>query len=117
MKRGLVFILIIGAFSACSSGDNKIPKNVLPVDKMKLIIWDLTQAGSYANYLKEKDTSSKRLNTMYMAEVLKIHHISKEDFFKSFKFYQSDPSLNKVLFDSVSAYAQRQRAETYKRRQ
>ncbi len=116
MKKYLVFVLSI-AFVACSSGDNKIPKDVLPVDKMKLIIWDLTQAGSYANYLKEKDTSSKSLNTMYMAEVLKMHHISKEDFFKSFKFYQSDPSLNKVLFDSVSAYAQRQRAEMYKRRQ
>jgi hypothetical protein len=117
MKKGLVFVLIVNVFIACTSGDKKIPKDVLPVDKMKLIIWDLTQAGAYANYLKEKDTSTKRLNTMYMAEVLKMHHISKEDFFKSFKFYQSDPSLNKILFDSVSAYAQRQRAEIYKKRQ
>jgi hypothetical protein len=117
MKRGLVFVLIVNVFIACTSGDTKIPKDVLPVDKMKLIVWDLTQAGAYANYLKEKDTSTKHLNTMYMAEVLKLHHISKEDFFKSFKFYQSDPSLNKVLFDSVSAYAQRQRPEIYKKSQ
>jgi uncharacterized protein DUF4296 len=117
MKKGLLFVLSISVFLACSSGDNKIPKDVLPVNKMKLIIWDLTQAGAYANFLEDKDTSSKRLNTMYMAEVLKMYNISKEDFFKSFKFYQSDPSLNKVLFDSVSAYAQRQRAEMYKRHQ
>jgi hypothetical protein len=116
MKRGLVFVLIMSACIACSSGD-KIPKNILPVNKMKLIIWDLTQAGSYASYLKDKDTSIKHLNTMYMAEVLKMYNITKEDFFKSFQYYQSDPSLNKVLFDSVSAYAQRQRAEVYKRHQ
>jgi hypothetical protein len=117
MKRGLVFVLIITAFYACSSGDTKIPKDVLPVNKMKQIIWDLTQAGSYASYLKDKDTSVKHLNTMYMAEVLKMYHISKDDFFKSFKYYQADPSLNKVLFDSVSAYAQRQRAVMYNRHQ
>ncbi len=94
-----------------------MPKDILPVDKMKLIIWDLTQAGNYATYLKDKDTSIKRLNTMYMGEVLKIYHISQDDFFKSFKYYQSDPSLNKILFDSVSAYAQRQRSVMYKMHQ
>jgi hypothetical protein len=117
MKKGLVFVLMMTACVACTSGDKKIPKNILPVDKMKLIIWDLTQAGSYASYLKDRDTSIKHLNTMYMAEVLKMYHISKEDFFKSFTYYQSDPSLNKILFDSISAYAQRQRAELYKRHQ
>ena len=117
MKKGLLFAFTMSACIACSSGNKKIPKDVLPVDKMKLIIWDLTQAGSYANYLKQKDTSIKRLNTAYMAEVLKMYHISKDDFFKSFDYYQSDPSLNKVLFDSVSAYAQRQRAIIYKRYQ
>jgi hypothetical protein len=116
MKKGLVFVLMMTACVACSSGDKKIPKDVLPVDKMKVIIWDLTQAGSYAVILEEKDTS-RHLNTMYMAEVLKMHHITKKDFFKSFNFYQSDPSLNKILFDSVSAYAQRQRGVIYKRYQ
>jgi hypothetical protein len=84
---------------------------------MKYIVWDLAQAGVYASYKKEKDTSIKTVNTTYLAEVLKMYNISKTDFFKSFNFYQAHPLLNQQLFDSVNACANRQRVEMYKKRQ
>lgn len=117
MKHYLFYCIILYAFAACTPEDKKIPKDILPVDKMKLIVWDMTQAGAYASYLHEKDTSKKKLNTAYFVEVLKLHNISKADYFKSFNFYQSHPLLNQQLFDSVNDYAQRQRAELYKKRQ
>ncbi len=115
MKKYLLYCIIVYVFTACTTEDKKIPKDILPIDKMKIIVWDLTQAGSYANYLQEKDTTKKKLNTIYLAEVLKLHNINKTDFFKSFNFYQSHALLNQILFDSVSAYAQRQRNEMYKK--
>jgi len=113
MKKSIVWLLFISA--ACNPGDKIIPKDILPVDTMKVIVWDLTQAGAYASYLKDTDTSIKKINTVYLAQALKLYKLSKQDFFKSFNFYQAHPVLNKVLFDSVYAYAQRQRNELYKR--
>ena len=108
---------IICVFAACVPEDKKLPKDILPIDKMKLIVWDLTQAGSYAVTLQSKDSNQKAPNTAYFAAVLKMHHISKNDFFKSFNFYQSHPLLNKQLFDSVSAYAESQRGKMYQKYQ
>jgi hypothetical protein len=102
---------------SCTPEDKKVPKDILPIDKMKLIVWDLTQAGAYATTLSEKDTTKRSIGAVYLAEVLKLHNISKPDFFKSFDFYQTHPLLNQQLFDSVNAYAQRQRNEMYKKMQ
>ena len=47
-------------------------------------------------------------------EVFTIHHTTKDEFNKSYQFYLSRPDLSKSLFDSLSAYANRQRNEMYK---
>ena len=84
---------------------------------MKVIVWNLIAAGDYATSLKEKDTLIKSLDTKYFSEVLKLHHLDKNNFFKSFNFYQQNPYFNNILFDSVNAYASRQRNQIYKLRQ
>lgn len=109
----LFCIAFLFVFSACGTEDKKIPENVMPVDKMKLVMWDLLQAGNYATIQKEKDTSMHELNTAYMAQVLQLYKISKNDFFISFDYYQTHPELNKILFDSINAYAQRKRGDLY----
>lgn len=114
MMKFFFTAILFFSFIACTDNDTTIPKNIIPVNKMKLIVWDLVQAGSYASTLSEKDTAEKNLNTAYLAETLKLHKISKEDFVKSFDFYQKHPVLNKQLFDSITAYAQRQRTKMYK---
>src|SRR4249919_2119407 len=111
MKQCLTCIAIICAFIACTLKEKEIPEDIMPINKMKLIVWDMAQAGAYATYLKENDSATKVVNTGYLAEVLKLYNITKTDFYKSFNFYQQHPVLNKELFDSVSAYAQRQKNE------
>ena len=117
MNKCALFPLIIFFIASCTPEDKKVPKDILPIDKMKLIVWDLTQAGTYATILSEKDTTKRKIGSVFLAEVLKLHHINKPDFFKSFDFYQTHPLLNQQLFDSVNAYAQRQRNEMYKKMQ
>jgi len=111
-----MFAITVCFFGACAPKDNEIPEDIIPINKMKVVVWDMVQAGSYATYLEESDTSIKKLNTVYLAQVLKLHKLDKTSFFKSFDFYQQHPPLNKELFDSVSAYAQLQRSELYKKR-
>lgn len=117
MKQCLLCFSVICFLIACTTEDKKIPKEIMPVDKMKIVVWDMLQAGNYATTLKEKDTSIKKINTAYMAEVLKLHNISKDEFFKSFDFYVAHPQLNKELFDSLNAYGQRRRTDLYKKKQ
>lgn len=114
MKKILIIIIPFILFFNCTPEDKKIPKDVLPVDSMKIIVWHLIEAGDYASSLKEKDSTIKSLNTIYFSEVLKLHHLDKESFLKSFKFYQTHPYFNTLLFDSVNTYASRQRNNIYK---
>lgn len=117
MRKIFIAIIVPVFFIRCTPEDQRIPPEILTVDTMKLIVWHLIEAGEYATSLKEKDTSIKLLNTTYFSEVLKLHHIDKNNFLKSFNFYQSHPYFNNILFDSVNAYALRQRNKIYKYRQ
>ena len=117
MSKLFVAITILLFFAGCTPQDKKIPSEILPVDTMKIIVWHLIEAGDYATSLKEKDSAIKSLDTKYFSEVLKLHHIDKPAFFKSFNFYQSNPYFNNILFDSVNAYASRQRNQIYRNRQ
>ncbi len=114
MRIFSVFILLL-AFASCSS-DNNIPKNVIPVEKMKFIMWDMMRAGELAATQYTKDSSNLKLKTTELFEqVFKIHSIDKNKFYSSYHFYEEHPNMNKILLDSLSAYATRQRLELYKK--
>src|SRR5690242_929573 len=117
MKKLIYVLPVVVFFTHCTPKDQRIPKNILPVDSMKIIVWQLIEAGDYATFLKGKDTTVKSLNTAYFSQVLQLHHLDKPAFFKSFNFYQTHPYFNDILFDSVNAYAQRQRNQIYKYRE
>lgn len=114
MKKIFVVVIVIISFIDCTPEDRKIPKEILPLDTMKVVVWNLIETGDYATSLKAKDSTIKSLNTMYLNEVLELHHLDKKTFFNSFNFYQKNLYFNKILFDSINAYASRQRNEIYK---
>lgn len=114
MRKFFVAIIITFSFIKCTPEDRKIPKEILPLDTMKVVVWNLIEAGDYATSLKAKDSTIKSINTMYMAQVLQLHHLDKKTFFNSFNFYEHNLYFNKILFDSINAYASRQRNEVYK---
>jgi len=152
------FILLITVYLLVScSSPNKIPDDVIGINKMKLIVWDLTCAGKLAqieyerthriNFAKSKpalkdsslakknkrsdstyrtqDTSAlkkdtmslKMLSTKAFQQVFDLYHITKEEFYKSYRYYEEHPDKNNILMDSLSAYSGRQRQELYKKMQ
>jgi hypothetical protein len=115
MSRSHAWITFFIACLACTPEEKRVPSDILPVDTMKTLVWNMTEAGEYALYQKEKDSALKSLNTAYFIEVLKMHHLDKTTFIKSFDYYQSHPYLNKILFDSITAYAARKRTGIYKK--
>jgi hypothetical protein len=85
--------------------------DVLPFDSLKVIVWDLLNAEEFNNVLITKDSTlrNSKNNLKLYQQVFYIHHISKEQFYNSYEFYQEHPDRFKLLMDSVATYAPRQR--------
>lgn len=109
--------------AACSSG-NEIPEDVLGINKMKIVMWDMIRAGELANNgYWEKDSSNSSIKTLptvkddakYEAfqQVFSIHKITKDQFYKSYKYYEEHPDKNKILMDSLTAYANNRRKDLF----
>lgn len=95
---------------ACSSPTN-VPEGIKNVDEMKPLVYDLMRADEYINNFVLRDTAktrSKEQKRMY-EQVFASYQISPADFYKSWSYYQQHPDINKILFDSLDAYANRLR--------
>jgi hypothetical protein len=107
--RIAAFIIFSSLLLACSSS---IPRDVLPPDKMKQIVFDLVRADQFVDNYVIKDTSAKikdRRITLY-EQVFAIHKTNRKEFYKSYQYYQQHPDKNKILFDSLSAFGIRKQA-------
>jgi len=101
MRFFLFIILIISNF-ACIR-DNKVPKDVIPQNQMRKIMWDLMRADAYVTDFVMKDsTRDKKIESTKLYEkIFDIHGITREAFKKSLAFYQSRPDLFKAVSDSL----------------
>ena len=102
------FCIIVLLFSC----GNKQPEGrVLSSDKMQAVMWDIMQAEAYTDFYLKKDSTKNIFlqNAALQKKVFSIHQISKEDFYKTYDFYSSHSNDMRILLDSISAKAERQR--------
>ncbi len=113
--KHLSILIAIGFLMACSR-QNDIPNDVMSIDTMKTIVWDMAHADALAQNLYKKDTGSIQLKKMALYQkVFTIHNIDKKTFYNSYDYYQLHPDKNKILMDSVANYANRIRGDAFKR--
>jgi hypothetical protein len=113
--RGSFWLLILFLAVSCTNKDS-LPRGIIPKDKMEKILWDMIMADQYSTQYLVRDSARKnpKMETMKLyAEVFQIHHVSKEEFQKSFSYYLGRPDLTKIMFDSLSAQSNRHREELY----
>jgi hypothetical protein len=96
------YLLILLSFiTSCSS--NKIPKDVLPPEKMSAVWYDIVLADELTDFASITDSTyrlfSKRAG-LYDT-VLQIHKINKQQYKKSEQFYQGRPDLMKEIFEDL----------------
>ncbi len=101
-------------FAACS-GKESIPSDVLPVDKMKSVLWDIIQAEKFSTQYIARDSGKnvKEETFRLYEDIFRIHNITRDKFVKSYKYYLTRPDITNVMFDSLSAEANRKRADVY----
>lgn len=108
--------LLMLVLVACTNKD-KIPNDVLPREEMEKVMWDMVQADRFSTQFLERDSVAKKdiktENLKLYEKVFQVHKITREEFIHSFQFYLSRPDINKVLFDTMAARANRRRADVY----
>src|SRR6476660_8426477 len=101
--RWTLFVILLCLLAACRS-PNKIPDDIIGIDKMKIIVWDMVRAGALSENKFGRYPDSLKIKSIEMfQEVFAIHGITKDEFYKSYRYYEEHPDKNKILVDSVSA--------------
>jgi hypothetical protein len=110
MKHFYFLLVLILIFTCACKQQGKKPV-ILTRNEMQRVIWDIMQVDEYANTYVSRD-SLKNLNKerleLYL-KVFRLHHITKDDFNASLKYYSSKPDEMKVIFDSLTSKGELQR--------
>ncbi len=99
----LIFLLF---FFSC-----KTKPKVLPINEMKLVMWDMVSADEWMKIASSKDSIhllSKQNISLYN-KIFDLHHTTKDEFYNSYNYYQSNPSEMKALLDSLTNYGTKKR--------
>jgi len=112
MIAGLLAVVIL----AGCSGKDKVPSGIIPKEKMGTILWDMIQVDQYSAIYLLKDSARiniKMEDLRLYQQVFQLHGVSREDFRKSFQYYEDRPDLIRTLFDSLLSRGNRLRTESY----
>ena len=100
--RFFLFISLIILNFGCIQ-DKKIPKDILPQNEMRKIMWDLMRADAYVStfIMKDSTKNQKAESAILYEKIFDIHSTTQETFKKSLTFYQNRPDLFKAISDSL----------------
>ena len=107
MKKLCCISLMLLAVLSCKKGQG----NKIPVDEMKKIMWDMVCADELYADASTRDSTLrlKKDNFRLYEQVFAVHNISKENFYSSYRYYQSRPDEFKILMDSLQSYGNKQK--------
>jgi len=111
--RILMLCVILFCFSACNQKKNH-QTGIIPREKMELLMWDLTIADEYATIKSEKDTTIKHKDERIRlyGEIFQLHQTNQQQVRESLRYYMGHPEVFKLMNDSISARAQRNRYQS-----
>ncbi len=112
----LKFLFFVCIVAAC--GRKKIPADILPINQMKLVMWDMMKMDEYYVRITLRDTLHLLDQEQFRlyAQVFTAYDITKQQFYKSYDYYQSNPVAFKTLIDSIDAVSSRQKTIGYNKK-
>jgi hypothetical protein len=84
---------------------------ILGKEKMQAVMWDIIGANSFTEQFIKRDSLKNAVveNMKMQQKIFSMHNITKEDFYKSYNYYCSQPDLMRTLLDSIVARGERDR--------
>jgi hypothetical protein len=116
MIRILTAICIMAILSvACNTHKSRFKP--LPMNQMKLITWDLMKASEWHSLIVANDSLARKRkeDIRLYAQVFAIHGVTREQYFDSYKYYESHPIDFKALSDSIDALATREKSHLFEK--
>lgn len=112
MMKKLLLCCFIFFMIACS---NDQADRIIPRDSMQMIMWDMMKADEvFIRKLVADTNAAKNKEDVKLYEtVFRIHKISKDRFFESYRYYEAHPILMKEIVDSIDSKSNRERIERY----
>jgi precorrin-4 methylase len=99
---------------SCRAGSKK---DVLPVNTMKQVVWDMMKADEWflRSSLKDSLAKKNREDIRLYEQVFAIHHITREQFYRSYRYYEAHPVQFKELLDSIEHLSSREQQKMIKK--
>jgi CRISPR/Cas system CSM-associated protein Csm2 small subunit len=82
-----------------------VPSGVISKEKMQEVLWDVLRAEALSQEIIKKDSSKSSAveSAMLTKKIFSIHHITEEEFKKSYSYYSAHPDIMKEILDSITA--------------
>jgi len=111
--RYLQLLCMVFLFSC--SGKQDVPKGIISTGEMEPILWDYLRADVYTAEFIDKDSSrNANLENVRMQEaIFKKYGITREEFYKSLRYYLSHGDQFSPLIDSLIASHQMEQRTIY----
>jgi len=105
----IIAVCLVLLITACGEAD-KVPKDVLPKEKMRDVLLDMNLADVYSSTADDdqpnvivSDSVRKQRLKVYYRQVLDLHKLSPEAFRHSYAYYESHPNKFKEVYDMMFA--------------
>ena len=110
MRNGLIFLSIVFFMYSCGGKNSR--GNILPTARMQEVMWDMFLADAFTQKYLKKDSSKAELtnNASLQQKIFQLHKITREDFYTSYAYYNNHPDIMRVMLDSITVRAERERS-------
>jgi Domain of unknown function (DUF4296) len=102
-KTFISFLLLFFILSAQSCTDeDSVPQKYVQPNEMESVLLDMKAAHAYAENMRI-DSPQNRILTIkkLYKEILEIHHLTPDQFMKSYHYYEAHPKVMQNVYDSL----------------
>ncbi len=97
-------LLIFFVVTSCTKS-TYVPPGIIKPSEMQSIFWDIIRGDILAQEIVNKDSIKNMKAESYTIteKIFSIHNINRTKFEKSIVFYEKNPWLIKIIFDSLNS--------------
>ncbi|MFM1929423.1 MAG: hypothetical protein RL387_751 [Bacteroidota bacterium] len=106
-------ICLIVCLFVFSCQDKELPKNMVPFEKMKVVLYQLMKADEYYTRMVSADTAMQleKKNIQYYKQIFELNKVNRNDFYETLTYLQKRPIEFKELMDSAYALSKREKLQ------
>ena len=110
--KSLFLVIAVFCMIGCSD-KQRSSSGILGKEKMQAVMWDIIQADVFTEQFVKRDSSKNaRLENMQLQnKIFALHKVTRVDYYKSYNYYIYNTDLMKVILDSMSTKAEKDRTK------